>query len=165
MSDTTKTVKKRRTRISAMSVPGFDIVKWFWSKVDVQAPNKCWLWKYRKAGNGYGFFLNPKRYVQAHRYAYELVNGPIPAGLLICHKCDVKDCVNPNHLYAGTFSDNVRDVQERGDKSGYAKKLTPELVREIRASPRTIPEISKQYGLSYTTVEHVRKRRTWKHVP
>lgn len=74
----------------------------------------CWLWL---KGKGYGQHKGKP----AHRYSYELHHGPIPQGLMICHKCDVKACVNPHHLYAGTALDNARDNSTRG--KGYQDKL------------------------------------------
>lgn len=53
----------------------------------------------------------------AHRWVYEREYGSIPNGLIICHKCDVPACINPNHLYAGTYADNARDRDERNPTS------------------------------------------------
>lgn len=81
----------------------------FWSKVDASA--SCWVWTGASAGNGYGKLgrtVNGKTaYPYAHRYAYELLVGPIPGGLVIDHLCKNRKCVNPDHLEAVTQRSNV----------------------------------------------------------
>jgi hypothetical protein len=75
--------------------------------------------------NGYGKFYDKisKRVVWAHRYAYEKINGPIPKGLEICHKCNNRSCINPNHLFIGTRSDNMLDASKKG------RIQTPRLIK------------------------------------
>jgi len=77
--------------------------------------NGCKLWLGSIAKNGYGYFYADKKTYKAHRFSYELANGSIPKSKLILHKCkQQRDCVNPDHLYAGTHSDNVRDSIKDG---------------------------------------------------
>lgn len=94
-----------------------DEVERFWAKVDKTAgPDGCWLWTATTWQNGYGNFWSRKagRKVLAHRYSYELANGAPPADLLVCHSCDVRNCVNPAHLWLGTHHDNHRDKFQKG---------------------------------------------------
>ena len=70
----------------------------FWSKVDKDGPGGCWLWTASQNGYGYGKFKAPHAFVASHRYAYELLVGPIPDGLQIDHLCRNRACVNPAHL-------------------------------------------------------------------
>jgi hypothetical protein len=75
--------------------------------------NGCWIWKRARMGEGYGIFKLEGVVRYAHRAAYELFHGRIPAGGMACHHCDVKACVRPDHLYAGTNSTNQRDYHAR----------------------------------------------------
>lgn len=79
----------------------------FWAKVN--KTESCWLWMSGTAGEGYGVFhLEHGRQVYAHRFAYELLVGPIPEGLEIDHLCRVRLCVRPDHLEAVTPQENQR---------------------------------------------------------
>lgn len=76
--------------------------------------NDCWIFGGSQARNGYGrFYFRGKSWL-AHRAAYVLWIGKISAGMDICHKCDVRNCINPNHLFEGTRSDNMRDCASKG---------------------------------------------------
>ena len=89
---------------------------WKW----VNKTEKCWLWTGRtnktKPGTGAGQFriVGRKNPILAHRFSWELVNGPVPDGMCVCHKCDVPYCVRPDHLFLGTQSDNSKDMWSKG---------------------------------------------------
>lgn len=91
----------------------------FWGKVAITDPHYCWLWQGTLQNNGYGDFdfrLRNVRYrCSAHRVSYMLThNHQIPEGLCVLHRCDNKQCVNPNHLFLGTQLDNIRDMMKKG---------------------------------------------------
>ena len=87
----------------------------FWSKVN--KTGDCWLWTGVRVGIGYGqIYLNGKK-TPAHRVSWLLHHGIIPNGLLVLHKCDNPPCVNPNHLFTGTNSDNMKDAYIKGRSS------------------------------------------------
>jgi len=86
----------------------------FWDKVNKKAQNGCWEWTSAIRGNGYGAFFTHlidegRKCHGAHRYSWQIVNGQIPNGLWVLHKCDNRICVNPEHLFLGDRTDNMRD--------------------------------------------------------
>src|SRR5262245_17887722 len=99
----------------------------FWPKVDKRGADDCWPWMASTMRGGYGEIRISRRYVPAHRVAYELTIGPIPDGQLCCHRCDNPPCCNPGHLFLGTTAENNADclikgrhVPPRGEMSGKA---------------------------------------------
>jgi hypothetical protein len=109
---------------------------------------------------------------KAHHVAYNLYKGAVPSGLMLRHKCDVRSCVNPDHLEVGTALDNVtdavsRDRHIRGERF-HAAKLTERQVLAIRADPRARESqntaIAKDYGITPQTVYSILKGRKWKHL-
>ncbi len=132
----------------------------------------CWIWTGYCLPNGYpriggGIKENAK---YAHRISYELFIGPIPKGKFICHKCDVRSCVNPNHLYAGTHIENMRDMQSRGRKviqfgiDASNAKLTEKQVLEIHGSTLVSRVLAKRYKISRSQVQWIKREKTWRHL-
>lgn len=101
-----------------------EIADRFWSKVAVGSEDECWLWQAATFSGRYGAFQVGPRAIGAHRVAYELTHGPLKPGEWVLHSCDVKQCVNPAHLRAGTHEDNMRDLAERGEGKNQHKGKT-----------------------------------------
>jgi len=120
--------------------------------------------------DGYGRFSVNKVSRFAHRIAWVMANGDIPDGLLVCHTCDNRKCVNPAHLFLGTASENGKNAGSkrricgtRGEKHGRAK-LTEEDVKAIRLDTRILRVIAEAYGVSNVTIFDVKTFKNWKHV-
>ena len=111
----------------------------FWSKVDKNGPNGCWLWTSVRSRHGYGTWLRTFRGEKrtfthlAHRLAYELTHGEFDKKLCVCHRCDNPPCVNPAHLFLGTQTENMRDAARKGRCNPGPTKLTEEHVKSILA--------------------------------
>lgn len=139
--------------------------------------NGCWIWKKGKTPQGYPCFYSlcprtNKRIDLAHRFSFSLFNGSIPDGMMICHKCDNPSCVNPDHLFAGTHDDNMKDkVKKKRQIHGpmmHNAKLNWKLVRKFRNEyllGNSCTQLSKKYGYHESTIADVVKKRSWKHDP
>ena len=110
-----------------MKLEDLDIIKKIKNKVN--ETNYCWLWSGSVTSAGYGDIqINYKRY-STHRYFYMKAFGDIPEGLHVLHKCDVRNCVNPDHLFLGTNLDNIKDAMKKGRKGGKKNKLKNYCIR------------------------------------
>ena len=96
-----------------------DHVANFWRMVDVGEPDECWPWT--GGGDRYGKIKVRRMSVSAHRFAWQVANGPIPDGMSVLHTCDNPPCCNPSHLFLGTNSDNMRDMVTKGRRPRNAK--------------------------------------------
>lgn len=135
----------------------------FMSKVSPDPNSGCWHWTASRDSQGYGKFRLHGKTEAAHRAAYELLVGPIPAKAHICHRCDVPACVNPSHLFIGTNAANQRDKAAKGRTAH--RKLTDADARYIRAakgkSQRTLAD---QFNVSRATIRNVIEGSTFKHL-
>lgn len=152
----------------------------FWSKVDRSGgPDACWPWlASRHKRGGYGQFRMPPalggRTILASHLAYQLLVGPVPAGLWVLHRCDNPPCCNPAHFFLGTNSDNQLDAVAKGrhatSRPGYhsTSRLTADLVAELRAVHAsggwTHTRLGERYGLHAKTVRNVVRRLVWNEV-
>jgi hypothetical protein len=147
----------------------------FWNKVQKgtaeHSKTECWLWTGAVTSNGYGNFSRDAKQQKAHRVAWELTNGRIPDGLYLCHHCDVKRCVRPDHLFLGTHTENMQDAVSKnqnafGVRHG-RRKLTEAQVREIRETyqpwvrSRSLRALAKRFGVQVFTVSAIVNGQTW----
>ena len=134
----------------------------------------CWLWQGTVDKDGYGLIRYQQGrawpYIRTHRLAYKLFTGGIADELLICHTCDVRNCVNPEHLYQGTPKNNSADMAVRGRKSDTrgskngVSKLHESLIPAIRADTGTCLSIGRAYGVSSTIISKIKRGLLWGHV-
>lgn len=155
------------------------VVERFFSRLpEERPPDSCWEITGPSFPFGYGridFSAEKRQHsVSAHRVSYMLFVGPIPEGLVICHRCDNPPCCNPDHLFLGTFADNANDMAVKGRSArgagNWAAKLTEANVREIRSLYRWqdrvngIPALARRFGISDSQVHDIIKGKSWKHV-
>jgi DNA-binding CsgD family transcriptional regulator len=138
----------------------------FWAKVDRGPEDACWLWRAALDPRGYGqltisrFSRGP---LKAHRVAYALTHGAVPAGACILHACDEPRCVNPRHLRAGTQRENIHESIQKGRWRAPGRRLTPArrdaLLAAVADGARQA-DVARMFGVSQATVNrHVANRK------
>ena len=133
----------------------------FWRNVAVGADNTCWLWLGPKVG-GYGIHLEAGKRRRAHRVAWELTYGPVPAGQVVAHFCGNAACCNPDHMFTGTPG----DVAGRGASRGRCRtKLRKEQVVDIRRRYRgggvTLAALAEEFGVSPSVLSRIIRGKRW----
>lgn len=165
---------------AGFNIPDQNVFCRFASKV--VKSGDCWVWTAAKFKSGYGRFAIGATRAQremeyAHRAAYRLFVGPIPKGMVVCHQCDVRGCVNPEHLFLGTQKDNVHDCIAKGrarkhtgpnpkiSGEGHGNhKLTEANVREILTSADSNVALGAKFSVHYRTIWLIRARKRWAHI-
>ena len=144
----------------------------FWTHV--QRQEGCWLWTSSlNKHNGYGRWRprHKARYIRVHKIAWFLYNGPIPDGMCVCHHCDVRHCVNPEHLFLGTVYDNNRDCCHKlrhahGESHWCSKLREQDINRILYLNHRgwSLPKIAALFEVTPQAIWYVVKQKTWRHL-
>lgn len=138
----------------------------FWKKVT--KTDGCWI--ISGCPSRFGYKIHSRN--AAHRWAYYLTFGVIPDGMYVLHKCDNPPCVNPDHLFLGTFQDNMDDMKKKGRKAILCGEFQPGSkltwdqvceIRRLRASGVRSIEIGAMFGVHPNIVWRIHARRLWKH--
>jgi DNA-binding XRE family transcriptional regulator len=133
-------------------------------------PNSgCWLWMGALHPKGYGLFSLKHTLIGAHRASFILYRGEIPESAHVCHRCDVRCCVNPDHLFLATNAENVADKvkknrQAKGTGLPHAK-LTPAQVISIRSTTGISQRaLARQFGVTRNAIRNILCKKSWKSV-
>ena len=147
------------------------IARRFWMKV--KKTENCWIWLGAKLKPGYGKIQINKRPILAHRFSYELANGPIPPGLFVLHHCDNPPCIRASHLFLGTQKDNQQDSKRKGrrvDRGGEANtqaELEEREIIEIREKYSmgriTQKDLGSEYGVGQDHISRIINKKRWAH--
>lgn len=132
----------------------------------------CWIWTGRKDQDGYGKFRVSGVEYRAHRVAWVQAKGPIPEGLLVLHRCDNRPCVRVDHLFLGTWADNIADMDAKGRRViGWAPhrvrgtKLTQAQVSEIKQrliNGETQTALAADYNVSQPLISAIKLGKSWR---
>ncbi len=141
----------------------------FTAKYEV-VENGCWLWtayvmpwRSTQISGGYGRFRYKGRMWMAHRWSYNYFVGLIPNNLLVCHTCDNRKCVNPYHLFLGSYQDNMDDMVKK-KRQNSPTKLTDKDIINIRIDARTGSEIAKDYNVTKCHINQIKSKMYWKNI-
>lgn len=142
------------------------------ARIEPDLNSGCWLWSGARGGT-YGFIKHLGRNLPVHRYSYEAHKGPIPAGMMVCHRCDTPVCVNPSHLFVGSARDNALDMQAKGRKATRPGRLNhfakigegeaAEIACRLRAG-ETQAQIAFAMDVTKITVSQIACGKSWRHV-
>lgn len=163
-----------------LTTHGMGIDDRFWSHVE-RLDSGCWVWTAARNTGGYGMFKVDRTTVAAHRFVMRnaLEDAGDECDWIVCHTCDNPPCVNPSHLFIGTFQDNLNDMIAKGRQhfpgtgaplrgEAHPKTtLTTEQVHDIRArftNGEKRSELSTRFGVGWSTIDRIAKRETWAHI-
>lgn len=144
--------------------------EWFWKWVT--KTKTCWLVP-ATHGQGYGQVCKPGegKITLAHRASWEIHFGPIPDGAWVLHKCDVRNCIRPKHLFLGNVQDNQRDMAEKnrspqGSRNGRSKidEATAKKILALKDSGLTGVQVAKRFSLVKASVYFIWRGVTWRHI-
>lgn len=163
--------------------------KSFWGRVQKRGPRDCWPWQGCKFRLGYGYAYSLAvfgGFVSAHRAAWRLRHGPIPAGKKVLHRCDNPPCCNPAHLFLGTMKDNALDRKQKGrsatgrrsgsvvhpecrprGEQAWGHRLTTAHVRRIRALRKagmSGPSLARIFKVNNSSIYNACNGTSWRHV-
>ena len=146
----------------------------FYSRSEFDPNGGCWLWAGAMPNStGYGTISYNSQTISAHRLTWEIHRGPIPKGMHICHRCDVRACVNPDHLFLGTSADNMHDMVQKGRSRHLFGEASPSCKLRAVDIPAILDrlhggescrKIGDDYGVTECAINAIRRGKSWRHI-
>jgi hypothetical protein len=130
----------------------------------------CWFWLGELCELGYGLMRVNKLVKRAHRVSWQEFKSPIPPDMNVLHRCDIRCCINPDHLFLGTQAENMDDMVKKGrcrrshGSTNGNSKLTEAQAIEIRAASGSHSEVACRYGIGKSIVSYIRRGESWRHL-
>lgn len=131
----------------------------------------CWLYNGSTGKDGYARFRYDGKYKVVHRFIYETFYGPLKKEQLCCHKCDVRNCINPAHIFIGSSKDNLQDMVKKGrsltgEKNHKCRIKEDDInkIIEMRKNKETLESIGKKFEVTKHAIYSILNGRTWKHL-
>lgn len=168
-----------------------DIMTYLIKRINIIYPTNCWEWKGGKNKQGYGLLKYENKNWSSHRLSYHVFNQKIPDNMIVCHKCDNPTCINPSHLFIGTYKDNMEDMYNKG--RGFKSKKAPQLlgpkipiqfrrlkgedsplsklcdeqvvtiIKLLKAGCRGV-DVAKEFKVHISTISLIKNGKRWKHL-
>lgn len=147
----------------------------FWAKVCIGPKDECWEWTASRLKNGYGHIGVGGKTEYAHRLSYKIHKGSVPAGLDVCHSCDNRACVNPDHLWIGTRAENMADCATKGRARGPNYKgsevgtsklveMDVVLIKAALLKGASPSDLGRKYGVSRSAISMIKRGKSWAHI-
>lgn len=154
-----------------MTARGLPVSERMWLYIAPEPMSGCWLWTGCMGGDGYGSVRINGKTLLAHRVSYSLWRGSLPADQLVCHKCDTRLCVNPDHLFLGDHAANKADAVSKrrhtwGERNPSSKLTEADVIaiRVLRSTGMGAREIAARYGVGRGVVYQIIRGERWGHV-
>lgn len=164
---------KPRARHGRFNANWRPAIERFNSKITPEANTGCWLWTGAHYPSGYGVLYFRGKNQGAHRVSYRVFKGRIPPGMFVCHKCDTRACVNPEHLFLGTHTDNMRDCSAKnrfphGRNHPMPNRRLDEasvlMIRSRRRAGDLTNVLALDYGVCRQNISEICNRKTWRNI-
>lgn len=147
------------------------LIERFESQIN-KTTNDCWIWVGEIAEHGGGVLRIGGQILSAYRLSYEIYNGEIPKGLCVCHECDVRACVNPDHLWLGTHAENMADAARKnrmhpGEQSAQSKlteKQVVEIISLYKTGEYSQQQLADKFNVQHSIISGIITGKNWKHL-
>lgn len=148
------------------------LIERFESQISKTNNNGCWLWTGEIAGHGGGILRMGGQILSAYRLSYEIYKGEIPRDICVCHTCDVRACINPDHLWLGTHAENMADAARKnrmhpGEQSAQSKLLNEQVINIInfyKTGNYSQQQLGEMFGVEHSIISGIITGKNWKHL-